>query len=74
MLCKNGERIKAHEFHYFDSTENGAAFYATKPKRSRGWECIQAGNVYAAGFPHLYYYSNPRFAANFVEACRRYDR
>ena len=74
MLCKNGERIKAHEFHYFDSTENGAAFYAIKPKRSRGWECIQAGNVYAAGFPHLYYYSNPRFAANFVEACRRYDR
>lgn len=74
MLCQSGEQIKAHEFHYFDSTENGAAFHAAKPKRSRGWDCIQAGVAYAAGFPHLYYYSNPKFAANFVEACRRYDR
>ena len=74
MLCKNGEQIKAHEFHYFDSTENGAAFHAAKPKRSRGWDCIHAGAAFAAGFPHLYYYSNPKFAANFVEACRRYDK
>ncbi len=74
MLCCSGAQIKAHEFHYFDSTENGAAFHAAKPQRSRGWDCIQAGDSYAAGFPHLYYYSNPGFAANFVEACRRYDR
>ncbi len=74
MLCQSGERIKAHEFHYFDSTENGAAFHAAKPKRSRGWDCIHAGAAFAAGFPHLYYYSNPKFAANFVEACRRYER
>ena len=74
MLCQSGDRIKAHEFHYFDSTENGAAFHAAKPKRSRGWDCIHAGAAFAAGFPHLYYYSNPKFAANFVEACRRYER
>ena len=74
MLCQSGDRIKAHEFHYFDSTENGAAFHAAKPMRSRGWDCIHAGAAFAAGFPHLYYYSNPKFAANFVEACRRYER
>ncbi len=74
MLCQSGAQIRAHEFHYFDSTENGAAFHAAKPKRSRDWDCMQAGTVFAAGFPHLYYYSNPKFAANFVEACRRYDR
>lgn len=74
ILGRKGEKIKAHEFHYFDSTDNGAAFHAAKPKRSRGWECVQAGAGFAAGFPHLYYYSNPAFAVNFVETCRRYER
>ena len=73
MLGKTGAKIRAHEFHYFDSTHNGAAFHAAKPKRSRGWDCIQAGTQYAAGFPHLYYYSNPEFAVHFVETCRRYE-
>ena len=63
----------AHEFHYFDSSDNGNAFHAAKPMRSRGWDCMQAGSSYAAGFPHLYYYSNPEFALNFVDTCRRYQ-
>ena len=65
--------FRAHEFHYFDSSDNGSAFHAAKPKRSRGWDCMQAGDTYAAGFPHLYYYSNPEFAVKFVETCRRYQ-
>ena len=69
---KNVGGIRAHEFHYFDSSDNGNAFHAAKPMRSRGWDCMQAGSSYAAGFPHLYYYSNPEFALNFVDTCRRY--
>ena len=72
MLGRAGDRIGAHEFHYFDSSDNGNAFHAAKPMRSRGWDCMQAGSSYAAGFPHLYYYSNPEFALNFVDTCRRY--
>ena len=68
-----GAKIRGHEFHYFDSTKNGDAFHAQKPRRKRNWDCIITGEHLAAGFPHLYYYANPEFAANFVEACRRYQ-
>ena len=73
ILGEAGETIRAHEFHYFDSSENGDAFRAQKPRRKRGWDCMQASGTYAAGFPHLYYYSNPSFAANFVKACRKWE-
>ena len=67
-----GCSIKGHEFHYFDSSRNGDAFCAKKPYREKSWNCILADARSAAGFPHLYYYANPEFAANFVETCRRY--
>ncbi len=67
-----GCRIRGHEFHYFDSSDNGDAFHAQKPHRKRSWDCMAASENFAAGFPHLYYYANPEFAANFVDACRRY--
>ena len=68
-----GEQIRAHEFHYFDSSYNGDAFHARKPAGKRSWDCIVAGENFAAGFPHLYYYSNPEFAEQFVEACRKFN-
>ncbi len=61
--------IRGHEFHYFDTTNNGNAWHAQKPLSDRGWECIQATVSLAAGFPHLYYYSNPQAAARFTLAC-----
>lgn len=67
-----GEQIRAHEFHYFDSSHNGGAFHAQKPFGKRNWDCIAAGENFAAGFPHLYYYSNPAFAARFTEKCEKY--
>ncbi len=63
--------LRGHEFHYFDSTENGSDFHAQKPNSNRGWDCIQAGPHFLAGFPHLYYHSNPAFAAAFVDACKK---
>ncbi|MCC8028805.1 MAG: cobyrinate a,c-diamide synthase [Lachnospiraceae bacterium] len=77
QLCANRSQIfgdagcciRAHEFHYFDSTDNGDAFHAEKPYRNRGWECMNADENHAAGFPHLYYYSNPEFAERFVRCC-----
>ena len=69
QLLKKGETIKAHEFHYFDTTENGTDYHAGKPFGKREWECIHGGENYAAGFPHLYYYSNPAFAFRFLQRC-----
>lgn len=63
--------IRAHEFHYFDSTSCGDAFHAKKPLRKRSWDCIHASESQILGFPHLYYYGNPALALQFLEACVR---
>lgn len=61
--------VRGHEFHYFDSTSCGASFYAQKPGRNRGWECIHGTETMIAGFPHLYYYSCPELALEFLKKC-----
>lgn len=66
FLQKN-DKICAHEFHYFDSTDNGAACTATKPVTGRNWKCIHASLEHFWGFPHLYYPSNPEFVVRFIE-------
>lgn len=67
-----GKALKGHEFHYFDSTSCGESFLAKKPNRNRSWTCIHGRENAAMGFPHLYYYSNPAFAAEFLEKCVEY--
>ena len=53
--------LKAHEFHYYDTTANGTAFHAQKPAGKRNWDCIISRANLLAGFPHIYYYANPKF-------------
>lgn len=64
--------IKAHEFHYYDSTNNGTSLVARKPDGSKTWECMISDGVSYMGFPHLYYKSKPEFVIKFVEAMRKY--
>ena len=71
---QDGHRIRGHEFHYFDSTDNGAACTARKPGGRRSWDCMVVQDNIMAGFPHLYYRSDPAFAEAFVEKCRQYSR
>lgn len=66
-----GASIRAHEFHYFDSTSNGDAFEARKPVTDRNYLCMHANEQGVAGFPHLYYYSNPDFPRLFLERCAK---
>lgn len=68
-----GETIKAHEFHYWDSTDNGRSCTAQKPDGKRSWECIHAENNLFAGFPHLYLPSLKQFAERFADKCRNYQ-
>ena len=67
-----GETIRGHEFHYFDSTNNGSACRVSKPTGSRAWDAVVCRGRLMAGFPHLYYASDPAFARRFVEACCHY--
>lgn len=64
--------IPAHEFHYFDSESCGESFRAVKPMSSRGWDCIHGNDRLLLGFPHLYYYANPRVPGAFLQKCLEY--
>ena len=66
------EKIKAHEFHYFDSTANGEDCIATKPVTGRSWKCIHASGDHFWGFPHLYYPSDPKFVKWFLERTEKH--
>lgn len=74
LLFAKGEKIPAHEFHYWDSTENGESFTAQKPVSGRSWQCgFGEKNLYAA-FPHLYFWGNPQWGQRFVEAAVQYSK
>lgn len=71
---QEGENIRGHEFHYWDSTDSGTDCLAVKPGGQRNWECIHsAGNLFA-GYPHLYLPSNKNFAIRFVRRCREWRK
>ena len=65
--------IKGHEFHYWDSDNCGSDWKAVKAN-GREYECIHDTGTMVAGYPHLYYYSNPEFATRFLERCLEYRR
>ena len=68
MLCKSGEKIPAHEFHYWDSEFSGEDFHAEKIT-GKSWDCVYASEHIYAGYPHFHFRANPEFAVNFYEAC-----
>lgn len=72
LFCKKGHTIKAHEFHYWDSTNNGNTFLAKNTKKDR-WQCYQKlGNNAMAGFAHIYFVSKPKIVKNFVKKCQKF--
>lgn len=66
-----GLSIRGHEFHYFDSTENGSAWHAEKPAGGRNWDCMVEYKNVLAGFPHLYYPSCPEFVEEFLKKSKK---
>ena len=67
----SGRAIRGHEFHYSDSTNNGNVCRAVKHD-GRAWDCMVVQGRITAGYPHLYYRSDPAFAETFVAECRKY--
>lgn len=70
MILKEGETIKAHEFHYWESESCGDSLKAEKPLRKRSWKCVHGSDTLYAGFPHLFFYSNPEAALHFLQTCK----
>ena len=67
-------QVRAHEFHYYDSTDNGALFHARKAFPGSGWDCMRAKEKTLAGYPHLYYAGCPALAKSFLTECVSYAR
>ena len=68
LLCRAGDTVPAHEFHYWDSEQTGSAFTAQKPS-GRTWDCVFASDTLYAGYPHFHFASDERLAQNFIRAC-----
>ena len=67
-----GTVMKGHEFHYYDTTDNGEGMDVRKPVGKRRWTAEVYSDTMAAGFPHFYYESSPQAVASFLWACRTY--
>lgn len=72
LLFRAGERVHAHEFHYWKSTENGKDLTAVKPVSGRERHCGYVNESLYAAFPHLHFGGEAPLAARFVAAAERY--
>ena len=71
LLCRKGEKLKVHEFHYWDSSFCGDGFTAEKSD-GRTWRCGVCTDTMYAGFPHFYFCSDIEMAERFVRKCAEY--
>ncbi len=69
LLCRAGERLPAHEFHYWEVDDPGRGFTAARGERR--WECAVATPTLYAGFPHFHFYAAPEMAGRFLDVCRK---
>ena len=72
MFLQKGERGRGQEGHDGERESCGESLLARKPLRNRSWLCGHANPSLYAGFPHLFYYSNPEIAVNFLRKCEEF--
>lgn len=68
----SGLSVRGHEFHYYDSDNNGTDALAVKAGSGRTWQCMHAGPEHLWGYPHLYYPSCPELIRRFRSVMLRY--
>ena len=72
LETEDGEKLRGHEFHYWESETPGQDWTARKPESDRSWKCVHGENGSYWGFPHLYYPSNPAWLERWFDRCRAY--
>lgn len=72
LLLRRGETVPAHEFHYWDCTESGAALAARKVGRETAWRCGFAAPTLYAAFPHLHFNGPLPLARRFTDRAARW--
>lgn len=73
VLGRAGTTLKAHEFHYWDSPQNGDS-YSARNTNGATYSCVYTMDNIFAGFPHLYYPANMNAIRCFVRACEAWGR
>lgn len=73
LFGPNGTSLKGHEFHYYETEDNGDGFSMKKPISKKTWDAINYSDTFAIGFPHFYWYSNIYAIKNFVKKCMDYS-
>lgn len=73
LLGKQNSSIKAHEFHYSDSTINGDSYEIAKLSGIK-WLGINATKNLYAGYPHIHFWSNIDYAINFCKNIKDYKK
>ncbi|MDR1450588.1 MAG: cobyrinate a,c-diamide synthase [Propionibacteriaceae bacterium] len=74
LLCRAGETLPAHEFHYCASSAPGDDFDAVKASTQAAYRVGHASATLYAGFPHLYLPAVPRAAERFTDSARRFSK
>lgn len=72
LIAKKGDKLRAHEFHYYDCTQNGNAFSAKR--RDKAYDCGAVDEYLYAGFPHIHFFSNLHCAEQFYRQCLKRKR
>jgi cobyrinic acid a,c-diamide synthase len=67
----SGGPVKGHEFHYWDSDNCGESWKALKTN-GKEYRCTHEEDGLVAGYPHLYFYSNPESLYLFLTKVRDY--
>ena len=72
FATKSGEELRGHEFHYWESDDPGADWQAEKPS-GRTWKAVHDnGRGQIAGFPHLYWLSDPKWIQDWLSVCDKF--
>lgn len=72
LLFREGEVIPAHEFHHWDTDDNGRDLEAVRARGGQPWQCAYVSESMYAGFPHISLGGEVPLAERFVERMKEF--
>ncbi len=73
LVADAGTPVRIHNFHYYESTDLGDTYLATKPVSGRSYETGFGTEHSYIGFPHLYFAGDPELCARIANAAKNYQ-
>ena len=73
LFGDRGTILKGHEFHHWDTDDNGDGMELIKPLSGKTERAAVYTESLAAGFPHYYFPGCPEAAHAFLAKCRRHQ-